>query len=100
MHPTNAMPETNYVRIKDEAGTAGEARRGAAMITVGKVLLWMDLLLLIFVYTGLKSGSHMWMWWVLGEGLLGIVLIAVGTRKRAEGIQRTSREDPRNSRAA
>lgn len=94
------MPETNYVRIKDEAATSGEARVGAAMITVGKVLLWMDVLLLIFVYTGLKSGSHMWMWWVLGEGLLGIILIAVGTRKRAGGIRRTSRDATGNSRAA
>ena len=87
----NAMPETNYVRIKDEAGTSGQARVGAAMITVGKVLLWMDVLLLIFVYTGLKSGSHMWMWWVLGEGILGVALIAIGTRKRAQGIAPSSR---------
>ena len=94
------MPETNYVRIKDEAGTNHEARVGAAMITAGKVLLWMDLLLLIFVYVGIKSGSHMWMWWVLGEGLLGVVLIAFGSRKRAEGIRRSSRDVTPPSRAA
>jgi hypothetical protein len=94
------MPDTNYVRIKDEAGTNRGARVGATMITAGKVLLWMDLLLLIFVYVGIKSGSHMWMWWVLGEALLGIVLIAAGTRKRARGIASDSQETTRNSRAA
>lgn len=94
------MPDTNYVRIKDEAGTNHEARVGAAMITAGKILLWMDLLLLIFVYVGIRSGSHMWMWWVLGEGLLGAVLIAVGTRKRAAGMSRSSRDVTPKSRAA
>jgi len=86
----DAMPETNYVRLKDEAGI-GDARLGAALITVGKVLLWMDLLLLIFVYVGIRSGSHMWMWWVLGEAVLGVVLIVLGTRRRARGIAQSSR---------
>ncbi len=94
------MAETNYVRIKDEAGTNREARIGATMITAGKILLWMDFLLLIFVYVGIRSGSHMWMWWVLGEGLLGIVLIAVGTRRRARGLAQGSKEITQNSRAA
>jgi len=84
------MPETNYVRLKDEAGI-GDARLGAALITVGKVLLWMDLLLLIFVYVGIRSGSHMWMWWVLGEAVLGVVLIVLGTCRRARGIAQSSR---------
>jgi hypothetical protein len=86
----DAMPDTSYVRIKDEAGI-GDARVGATMITVGKVLLWMDVLLLIFVYVGIRSGSHLWIWWVLGEGILGVVLIAMGTRKRARGIAQSSR---------
>jgi hypothetical protein len=47
-------------------------------VTVGKVLLWMDALLLIFVYVGLRSGSEMWLWWVAIEGVLGFVLLAVG----------------------
>ncbi len=42
------------------------------MMTVGKVLLWMDLILVCFVYAGLRTGSHLFLWWVLGEGLLGL----------------------------
>ncbi|HZQ70663.1 MAG TPA: hypothetical protein VFA68_19190 [Terriglobales bacterium] len=85
------MPDTNYVRIKDEAGIGG-ARVGAAMITVGKVLLIVDLLLLMFVYTGIRSGSHMWLWWVVAQGSLGAMLIAVGVRRRARGIAQSSRK--------
>jgi len=57
-------------------------RSGMVLITVGKVLLWMDFLLLAFVFVGLRSGSQMWMWWVLGEGILGLVLIEIGMHKR------------------
>jgi len=57
-------------------------RSGMALITVGKVLLWMDFLLLAFVFVGLRSGSQMWMWWVIGEGILGLLLIEIGSHKR------------------
>jgi hypothetical protein len=82
------MPETNYVRSKDEAGV-GEARRGTVLIVVGRVLLWMDLLLAAFVYVGLRSGSQMWTWWVIGEALLGVILIIVGSRIRRRALARS-----------
>ena len=56
----------------------GARRLGAVLVTVGKVLLWFDVILLCFVYVGLRSGSVMWMWWVTGEGLLGFLLLGVG----------------------
>ena len=60
----------------------GEQRVGSVMITIGKVLLWMDFLLLIFVYVGLENGSHMWEYWVLGEGALGAFLMVMGAHMR------------------
>ena len=51
-------------------------------MTVGKVLLWTDFLLLMFVYVGLRSGSHMWLWWVIIEGVLGLILLEIGIHKR------------------
>jgi hypothetical protein len=66
----------------EEEGMVERKRSGMTLITAGKVLLWMDFILLIFVYVGLRSGSYMWLWWVLGEGILGLVLIEVGMRKR------------------
>jgi hypothetical protein len=66
----------------EEEGMVERKRSGMTLITAGKVLLWMDFILLMFVYVGLRSGSFMWLWWVLGEGVLGLVLIEVGMRKR------------------
>lgn len=66
----------------EEAAMAGEERVGSVLMTAGKVLLWFAFILCSFVYVGLRSGSHMWMWWVLGEGILGITLLAVGAHKR------------------
>jgi hypothetical protein len=68
-------------KLEDE-GMNERKRSGMALITVGKVLLWMDFLLLAFVYVGLRNGSLMWLWWVLLEGVLGLVLIEIGSYKR------------------
>jgi len=66
----------------EEVQIAGGTRTGNTLVTVGKVLLWMDFLLLAFVYVGVRSGSDFWMWWVIIEGVLGLVLLEVGSRKR------------------
>ena len=79
------MPETNYVRLKEESGV-GYARRGAVLMVVGRVLLWMDVLLAAFVYMGLRGGSKLWTYWVVGEAILGLALIVVGSRMRAKGM--------------
>lgn len=81
------MPETNYYRLKEEA-SFGQRHLGAVLVTVGKVLLWMDVLLLIFVYVGLRGGSDFWLWWVALEGVLGFGLLGVGMYIRAH--RRTS----------
>jgi hypothetical protein len=69
--------------IRMEESTMEDQKRiGSVLMTLGKVLLWTDFLLLMFVYVGLKSGSHMWLWWVLGEGFLGLILLEIGSHKR------------------
>jgi pheromone shutdown protein TraB len=79
------MLEVVEEHIQREVAALEEQRRGAVLITVGKVLLWMDLILLCFVYSGLRVGSHLFLWWVLGEGLLGLALMAVGSHDIADG---------------
>lgn len=66
----------------EEAAMAGEERVGSVMMTIGKQLLWFAFILCSFVYVGLRSGSHMWMIWVLGQGALGLTLLAIGAHKR------------------
>ena len=66
----------------EEEGLVERQRSGAVLITVAKVLLWMDFLLLAFVYVGLRGGSDFWFWWVIGEGILALLLLEIGSRKR------------------
>lgn len=60
----------------------GEKRVGSVLMTLGKVFLWMDILPFAFLFVGLRSGSHMWVWWLTGQGILGLVLLGVGAHKR------------------
>jgi hypothetical protein len=75
------MSGTKLIRI-EESTMEDQKRIGSVLMTLGKVLLWADFLLLMFVFVGLKSGSHMWLWWVLGQGFLGLVLLEIGSHKR------------------
>jgi hypothetical protein len=72
------MPEVVDQHVQQEVAALEEQRRGTVLITVGKVLLWVDLILACFVYIGLRSGSYLFLWWVLVEGILGVALMGVG----------------------
>ena len=65
------MLEVVEKHIQQEVAALEEQRRGTVLITVGKVLLWIDLILVSFVYVGLRAGSYLFLWWVLVEGILG-----------------------------
>jgi hypothetical protein len=67
---------------QEEVGINKGQRTGMMLMTIGKIMLGMDLLLLMFVYVGLKGGSQLWLWFVIGDGLAAIALIAVGASKR------------------
>jgi len=60
----------------------GQARWGSVAVVSGEVLLWMDLILLSFVYMSIRDGSWFWVWWVLAQGGLGGILVVAGTRYR------------------
>ena len=90
-----AMPAIPVQTIPHETGLLAQQRRAGAIITVGKVLLWMDLILGIFVYDGLRAGSHLYLWWVIGEFILGGGLIAWGKNMRANASRRLAALSPR-----
>ena len=75
------MPSIKLERL-EEVGIVEEQNQGLVLMTLGRVLLWADFLLLIFVFVGLESGSRMWLWWVIGQGLLGLILLEMGAHKR------------------
>lgn len=81
------MPDIPQAKLLTEAAALEQQRRARVYGAVGKWLLWMDLLLLIFVYTGLRGGSYMWLIWVLVEAVAGLALIGIGSSKHRRAAQ-------------
>ena len=66
----------------EEIQLGGNETRGAVLMTVGKLLLWTDLIFLSFVYSGIKGGSYLYVCWTLLQGLIGLTLVTIGRIKR------------------
>jgi hypothetical protein len=66
----------------EEVQLGGDETRGAVLMTVGKLLLWTDLIFLSFIYSGIKGGSYLYTYWTVIQGLLGLALLTVGRIKR------------------
>ena len=72
------MPNMNLLRYREEIQMA-DARWGSVAVVSGEVLLWMDLILLSFVYSSIRDGSWLWVWWFLSQGGLGVILVGAGS---------------------
>jgi hypothetical protein len=81
-------------RIQREAAALEVESRGQTIITVGETLLGFDLILICFVEIGLRTGSRLFLWWVIVEGVLGLVLMAIGMRQRANAREELSALEP------
>ncbi|MBV8478277.1 MAG: hypothetical protein JO249_26180 [Acidobacteria bacterium] len=88
------MPDVSPTTIRQEELLLRQQRRGGTLKTVGKILLWMDLIFVCFVYVGLESGSHLYWWWFMVEFILGAALMAYGTRLRSEASRRLAELSP------
>jgi hypothetical protein len=60
-------------------------RLGSVLSVVGWTLIGFDCLIAVWIWVGLRSGSDFWLYWVAVEGIIGLVLIWMGARRRAEG---------------
>jgi hypothetical protein len=57
--------------------------KGMALITYGKLLLWIDFVLVLTIGSaGLRDGSNVWTWWMSIEAIVGVTLIAIGAHIR------------------
>lgn len=72
------LPELDPLQYEEEI-QMGQARWGSVAVVSGEVLLWMDLILLSFLYSSIRDGSWFWVWWVLSEGALGGALVVAGS---------------------
>jgi hypothetical protein len=66
----------------EEVQVGGHETDGTVLMTVGKLLLWTDLIFLSFVYSGIKGGSYFYTYWTLLQGGIGLALLIIGAIKR------------------
>lgn len=88
------MPNVGPVTVREEELLLRQQRRGGAMKTVGKVLLWFDVIIVCFVYVGQRSGSHLYWWWFIGEFILGAALLGYGTHISSDANRRLAAISP------
>jgi hypothetical protein len=67
---------------EEEVQLGGDETRGTVLMTVGKLLLWTDLIFLSFVYSGIKGGSYLYTYWTVVQGAVGLTLLTIGRVKR------------------
>ena len=72
----------NQLIREEEVQLGGDETQGSVLMTVGKLLLWTDLIFLAFVYSGLKGGSNLYLIWFTVQFLLGTTMLVVGRIKR------------------
>jgi hypothetical protein len=72
----------NQLIREEEVQLGGDETQGSVLMTVGKLLLWTDLIFLAFVYSGLKGGSNLYLIWFTLQFLVGTTLLIVGRVKR------------------
>ena len=79
--------------------TVENRRLGSIMLTVGWTLLWFDAMLAVFFYSSVRDGSLFWPTWVVAQGIIGLVLVVMGTRyRRIVGASRLGERDIANTR--
>ena len=67
---------------EEEVQLGGDETRGTVLMTVGKLLLWTDLIFFSFLFSGIKGGSYLYAYWTLVQGLVGLTLLTIGRVKR------------------
>jgi hypothetical protein len=72
----------NQMIREEEVQLGGDENRGAVLMTVGKLLMWTDLIFIAFVYSGIKGGSYLYAYWTLAQGAVGLTLLTIGRVKR------------------
>jgi hypothetical protein len=79
------------IRQKTTASDAAmqAQRTGSVMRLLGWILIAFDCLIAAWIWVGLRSGSDLWLYWVIIQGVVALVLIWLGTRRRVEGVRET-----------
>jgi hypothetical protein len=76
-----SMSGKQMIRV-EEVQLGGDEARGSVLMTVGKLLLWTDLIFMAFIYSGVKGGSYLYVYWFVIQAIVGLTLLTVGRIKR------------------
>jgi hypothetical protein len=76
-----SMSGKQMIRV-EEVQLGGDEARGSVLMTVGKLLLWTDLIFMAFIYSGVKGGSYLYVYWFVIQAAVGLTLLTVGRIKR------------------
>ncbi len=68
--------------------------RALTLRALGWLLLAFDSIIAVFIFVGFRSGSDLWFFWTVIEGMVGIGLIAAG-RQRENQANRAMAEQVR-----
>ena len=91
------MPGFDHDQLAIDS-TVENRRLGSILLTLGWILLWGDAVLGVFFFSSLRDGSWFWPIWLSVEGLLGLVLVMMGTHyRRALGATRLGEMDLRHT---
>lgn len=82
-------------RILEETDALELQSHGEVAVTVAKALLGMDLILVCFVDVGFRTGSLLFLWWVIAEGLLGLILMGIGLGQTSKAQRRLDALEPK-----
>lgn len=80
----NQTAEHADQRIERETAALELQRHGEVILTVAKALLGMELILICFVIVGLRTGSYLFLWWSVAEGVAGLVLVWMSLQKKSQ----------------
>jgi hypothetical protein len=90
----NDKDERMKQRIQKEMAALELESLGNVFITVGAALLGMELILICFVDISIRTGSYLFIWWVLGEGLLGVLFIVIGMHRKSKARRQLKPLEP------
>lgn len=63
--------------IMDQVDELG--RRALVLRTLGWMLLAFGGIVAVWIWMGLKSGSALWLWWTILEGIAGVLLLGMAS---------------------
>lgn len=67
---------------------------GLVLRSLGWLLLVFDTIPFVWVWVGLRDGSHMWLWWALIEGGIGALLVIAGNYYKEYAAYQVGRDEP------